>query len=131
MTNFNDPNLVFEHQLRAYVNREAERANNIIRDVTGSDYSKLNVEFNSADGGKWTLSAYVKSTSTSIKGAMLPAAIDLWIRMFHAQHNISVLPALIAGPSNIPDGFSTRADGEPEAPGSESPGDEWEHQNNG
>ena len=95
MIDFNDPNLVFEHQLRNYVTREAERANAVIRDVTGNEYSKLSVEFDSSDGGKWSLLCYVKNTSTAVKGAMLPATVDVWIRMFHAQHNIAVLPALI------------------------------------
>lgn len=95
MTDFNDPNLVFEHKLREYVQREVERANTILRDHIGNDYSKVSVEFDPSDGGKWALNAYVKGITTAVKGAMLTQTVDLWISMFYAQHNIAVLPALI------------------------------------
>ena len=95
MTDFNDPNLLFEHKLREYAQREAERANNIIRDLTGNEYSKVSVAFDPSDGGKWSVNAYVKSVATAVKGAMLTQTVDVWIRMFYAQHNIAVLPALI------------------------------------
>lgn len=95
MIDFNDPNLVFEHKLREYTQREIERANTTLRDHIGNDYIRVNVEFDPADGGKWSLTAYAKGINTIVKGAMLTQAVDLWIRMFYAQHNIAVLPALI------------------------------------
>lgn len=99
MTQYNDPRLAFEHALREHVRQCVDYCNAVYQAHKGNDYSVVDVRFDPADGGKWTISAYNKGASTNITGAELDATCREWVRTFTAQNAITGLRSLLPAPT--------------------------------
>ena len=99
MVDFNDPVLVFEHKLRNYVRQVRETLDAVVIGA-GNSYPSITIEYEANDGGRWRICTYHNRSLTEMRGASLQATADVWTRTFIAQHNIAVLPALIACSTN-------------------------------